>query len=599
MKNPWFILPLLILYLSLNSQPSFGVDTISVNQSLSGDQTIVSSGGNFQLGFFKPGKSSNNYIGIWYGKVSVLTPVWVANRETPIHDRFSAELRISDGNLVLFNESQVPIWSTNVSPSTSSRSVVAVLEDIGNLVLRDGPNSSTPLWQSFDYPTHTFLPGGKLSLNKRTNRSQMLTSWKNSEDPSPGLYSLELDPAGTNSYLILWNRSETYWSSGVWDEKRMIFSLIPEMRLNYIYNFSFVSNENESYFTYSLYNPAILSRAILDVSGQIKQVSWLESRQQWNLFWAQPRQQCEVYAFCGAFGTCNENGFPFCNCLPGFQPKSQDDWDLTDYSGGCQRKTKLPCEDPTLPNIKEDNFLKLPNMVLPQHYQSKTVGSNSECESTCLNDCSCTAYAYDSDGCKIWIGDLLDLQQLAVDDTNGKTVFIRLAASEFSSSSSNIHKGLIIGAVVGSVGLLLVLLMETPKVTGGSLVAFKYTDLQNATKNFSQTLGGGGFESDDGKVRFFPTWAAGLVSQDGDVLSLLDPKLKGDAPVEEVSRICKLACWCIQDDETHRPSMRQVVQILERVLDVNLPPIPNSLKCLSNSQSTYSFFVESSSSHSS
>ncbi|XWS68555.1 hypothetical protein CRYUN_Cryun04dG0100000 [Craigia yunnanensis] len=199
MKNPWLIFSaLLFIYFSLNCQLSFGADTISANLSLSGNHTIVSSGGSFVLGFFKPaGNSSKYYIGMWYGKVSTQTPVWVANRETPIRDIDSSELKISNGNLVLFDESQVPFWSTNISSSSSS-SVVAVLEDSGNLVLRYEPNSSTLLWQSFDHPTHTWLPGSKLSLNKRTKESQLLTSWRSSEDPAPGLFSLELDPNGTN-----------------------------------------------------------------------------------------------------------------------------------------------------------------------------------------------------------------------------------------------------------------------------------------------------------------------------------------------------------------------------------------------------------------
>ena len=37
-------------------------------QSISGDQTIVSAGGMFELGFFKPDQISNYYIGIWYSK---------------------------------------------------------------------------------------------------------------------------------------------------------------------------------------------------------------------------------------------------------------------------------------------------------------------------------------------------------------------------------------------------------------------------------------------------------------------------------------------------------------------------------------------------
>ncbi|XWS68556.1 hypothetical protein CRYUN_Cryun04dG0100100 [Craigia yunnanensis] len=537
------------------------------------------------------------------------------------------------------------------------------------------------------------------------------------------------------------------------------------MRLNYIYNFSYVSNANESYFTYSLYDPTIISRFIMDVSGQIKQLSWLESSKLWNLFWSQPRRQREVYAFCGAFGSCNEKALPFCNCLEGFQPKLEANWNLSDYSGGCERKTKLQCENASLANGKSNKFLESPNMVLPQHALPMTVRSISECESTCLQNCACIAYAYDSDGCKIWMEDLLDLQQLAEDASNGKTIHVRLAASEFLSSSNN--KGIIIVAVAGSVGLFLGLVMfamwrwrrtmKTPKAVEGTLpdstaIAVKqlesisqgekqfrtevstvgtiqhvnlvrlrgfcsegtrkllvYDYMPNVSldahlfheknskaldwktrykialgtarglaylhekcrdciihcdikpenilldaefcpkiadfglaklvgRDFSRVLttmrGTRGYlapewisgvaisakadvysygmmlfefvsgrrnseQSEDGKVRFFPTWAASLITQEGDVLSLLDSRLNGDAPVEELSRICKVACWCIQDDESHRPPMSQVVQILEGVVDVNLPAVPRSLQVFVDNQEHVIFFTESSSSQSS
>nr|KJB50059.1 hypothetical protein B456_008G151000 [Gossypium raimondii] len=634
MNIPWLILSLQIfIFFSLNRQLAFGADTISANQSLSGTQTIVSSGGHFVLGFFKPGNSSNYYIGMW---------------------------------------------------------------------------------------------------------------------------------------------SEQYWTSGAWDPQRRILSLVPEMRLNEIYNYSYVSNENESYFTYSLYDPSTISRFVMDVSGQIKQLSWLESSQRWSLIWSEPRQQCEVYAICGAFGSCNEKALPFCNCLTGFEPKSESDWNLSDFSKGCKRKTQLQCEDPTLAHGKSDKFLEMPNIKLPQHEQSMTVGSISECESTCLKNCSCNAYAYDSGDCKVWMGDVLDLKLLTEDSSNGRTIYIRLAASEFSSSSNK--SGIIIGAVAGTVGVVLCLVvfamlrwrrgtMRNPKAVEGSLLAFGYRDLQIATKNFSEKLGSGGFgsvfkgmladssviavkqlerinqgekqfrtevstigtiqhvnlvrlrgfcsdggrkllvydympkgsldahlvhesnsdaldwktryqialgtarglvylhekcrdciihcdikpenilldaefcpkvadfglaklvgrdfsrvlttmrgtrgylapewisgvaitpkadvysygmmlfeivsgrrnsqQSEDGKVRFIPTWAASLITEGGDVLSLLDPRLNGVAPVEEISRLCK------------------------GVLDLHLPPVPRSLQVLVDEQEHVLLLSESSSAESS
>lgn len=116
---------------------------------------------------------------MWYKQVSVQTIVWVANRDKPVRDPISSALTIFGGNLVLFNESQVPIWSTSSTVSVSG-SVEAVLGDDGNLVLKNGPNS---LWQSFDFPSHTLLPGMRIRLDQKTSKNQIFSSWRSPEDP--------------------------------------------------------------------------------------------------------------------------------------------------------------------------------------------------------------------------------------------------------------------------------------------------------------------------------------------------------------------------------------------------------------------------------
>ncbi|XP_058210715.1 G-type lectin S-receptor-like serine/threonine-protein kinase At2g19130 isoform X2 [Rhododendron vialii] len=523
--NSSFLFLLLFLLFTFNLPIiSHGSDTISTNQSLSGDQSLVSANGNFKLGFYdQPGNSSNYYICIVYNKVSLRTIAWMANRDKPISDKYSSVLKIIDGNLVLLNESQIPIWSTNQNSSTASSSVVAVLGDDGNLVVKDGFNSTQPLWQSFDFPTDTWLPGGKIAYNKRTKTHQNLTSWKNSEDPSRGLFSLSLKE-DTKENVISWNGSKQYWTSGSWNGQ--IFSLIPESRLNHNYNFSYIDNENESYFTYSVSNPAIISRFVMDVSGQITQRIWLETSGQWNFYWSQPREQCQVSALCGAFGACNGTK-PFCNCLKGFSPKSVGDWNLSDYSGGCARTTKLQCGNTSVANQEStDKFYEYRNVGW---LQSDYIGpdyslssSAAGCASSCLNNCSCTAYSHDKNWCSIWIGELVNLKQLSPSDGSGITLYLRLAASEFSKGKEN--KGIIIGAVAGSVavvlllGLMFILIWKRQRrfvgktKVEGSSVAFGYRDLQISTKNFSQKmftheelrvatrdfeerLGGGGFGS--------------------------------------------------------------------------------------------------------
>ncbi|KAK1360708.1 G-type lectin s-receptor-like serinethreonine-protein kinase [Heracleum sosnowskyi] len=116
---------------------------MSSTQNLKDGDTIVSSGGIFELGFFKPGESKNRYLGIWYKTVYVQTVVWVANREVGVNDTTSVLKLTSSGTLNLYNNTNgVIIWSSDskrlgVNP-------VLQLFDNGNLVVRE-KNDNDPI----------------------------------------------------------------------------------------------------------------------------------------------------------------------------------------------------------------------------------------------------------------------------------------------------------------------------------------------------------------------------------------------------------------------------------------------------------------------
>jgi len=50
------------------------------------------------------------------------------------------------------------------------------------------------------------------------------------------------------------------------------------------------------------------------------------------------------------------------NCLSGYEPKAQSDWDLEDHSCGCMRKTMLECESSDCSNELKDKFNTIPSM---------------------------------------------------------------------------------------------------------------------------------------------------------------------------------------------------------------------------------------------
>ncbi|KAK9152112.1 hypothetical protein Syun_010421 [Stephania yunnanensis] len=784
-----------------------------VGQSLTRNRTLVSKGGKFELGFFTPRNSQKHYVGIWFKQVASVqkkkTVVWVANRNKPISttDLSSSEFKLlEDGQLVLFfmkaknnySSDQVPIWSTN--STTVNRvihsSIKVVLHDNGNLAVLSSSNGNIIMWQSFDHPTNSFLPGAKFGYNNLTNTSYILTSWRNSEDPSDGFYSVKLEPGGTVSFM--WNQSHEFYNSGVWNGH--YFGNFPEMQIGITCSFEYRSYANGSYFIYSVSDADLPLHVFVDVSGQLKAAVRQSETQDWMEIWTKPMPLCQVYGICGAFSICSDNniGPSICQCLPGFEKHNPKDLDSLDYSSGCVRKNSSWCGD-------KDNFHVMPNMDLSKIITSANVlvvDDAKKCKSSCLQNCSCNAYAYhttgsnnNSIGCLLWYGSLVNVRQHVGDDR--VDLFIRLAASEdhLWSSRKKISTIAIVGAVISGLiilgGITLVFLhryskrrsSETQKLDEdyAFLTAFWSKDLKIATKNFSDKLGSGGFGSvfkgtlpdmtivavkklegvtqgqkqfrsevstiglihhvnlvrlrgfcsegakrmlvydfmpkgsldrhlfprnnsrilnwpqrfqiavgtarglaylheecrdciihcdikpenilldadfhpkvadfglaklfghefsrvmttvrgtigylapewtsgvaitakadvysygmmlfelisgrrnlklaNDGRVWFFPTWAAKKVVSDGQsMLSILDDKLDGNANIEELNRAFKVSCWCIQEDEIQRPSMGQVVQILEGLLDVNDPPINRYLQTLMEEGEETSFF---------
>ncbi|KAK9133710.1 hypothetical protein Scep_013238 [Stephania cephalantha] len=510
-------------FFSKSSSATSLADTMLVGHSLTRNRTLVSKGGKFELGFFTPGNSQKHYIGIWYKQVPSVqkkkTIVWVANRNKPISatDLSSSEFKLlEDGQLVLFfmkaknnySSDEVPIWSTNSITSRTMiySSIKVVLHDNGNLAVSSSSNGNIIImWQSFDHPTNYLLPGAKFGYNNLTNTSQILTSWRNSEDPSDGFYSVKLEPGGTVSFI--WNQSHEFYNSGVWNGR--YFGNFPEMRIGVASSYEYRSYANGSYFIYSVADADPPFHAFVDVSGQLKAAVWLSETQDWMEIWTKPMPLCQVYGTCGAFSICSDNniGPSTCQCLPGFEKHNPKDLDSLDSSSGCVRKTSLWCGD-------KDIFQVMRNMDLSKIIISanvSVVGDAKKCKSSCLQNCSCNAYAYhktgsnnNSIGCLLWYGSLVNVRQHVGDD--GVDLFIRLAASEdhLPSSRKKISTVAIVGAVISGLiilgGITIVFLHRYSKRRSSTetqkyafLTAFRYKDLKIATKNFSDELGSGGF----------------------------------------------------------------------------------------------------------
>ncbi|KAJ8628265.1 hypothetical protein MRB53_021572 [Persea americana] len=495
------------------------IDTITPSQSLRDGETLISAGENFVLGFFSPGNSSTNrYVGIWYHKIPDQTVVWTANRENPVRNS-SGVLIIKGGNLVLVDgehsNNSNTLWSTNVSTAANYSS--ATLTDSGNLVLTD--DHQRVLWESFDYPTNTLLPGMKLGLDRRTGLGRFLTSWKSTTDPEPGEFSFAVDPKGVPQYFLRLG-SDRIWRTGPWNGQR--FSGSPVMNRENSYSWSYVANDDEIYLTYdSNYS---LTNFVLDNSGLFRKKIWNDKKRSWNLMSDSTRDRCDRYANCKAYGSCDPNRVAECECLGGFEPKTPSEWYSRDWSGGCVRRRSLDCDG------KGDGFLRLENVKLPDTSRSRVEPGLSleACKEECLKNCNCTAYASadisEGDrGCLMWDGELVDLKVFA---DGGQDIYTRVAASELDGSTIKYSRGLqgkkklLVTLLTIISGLLLFVLCgycwwrkakgcdmnerhdnvlndndieENDK--GSELLLFNVSVIATATNNFSESnlLGKGGF----------------------------------------------------------------------------------------------------------
>ncbi|KAF3453655.1 hypothetical protein FNV43_RR04096 [Rhamnella rubrinervis] len=252
----------------------YAEDTLTPGNELKDGDFLESPNKWFRLRFFDLGYGvSERYLGVEYtesyGEMKV---VWVANRESPFNDTTGFLNIAGDGDLVLNDGygTSININSERPAMSSSNSTTSATLVDSGNFILEAGEEI---VWQSFDYPTDTILPGmkfGLFGLKQGQLRYAFFTSWMSPGVPAPGAFTLGVDPNNTNQ-LAIWRRGLVYWRSGDWNGK--VFSNMPDVILEYYakyFQFKYILNENECYFSYSLVNDSWSSWIEVNSSGEVR-----------------------------------------------------------------------------------------------------------------------------------------------------------------------------------------------------------------------------------------------------------------------------------------------------------------------------------------
>ncbi|XP_061349733.1 G-type lectin S-receptor-like serine/threonine-protein kinase At4g27290 [Gastrolobium bilobum] len=433
---------------------SIAADSIGLSQSISNGNTLVSQGGTFELGFFT--KSNKSYLGIWYKNIRIQKVVWVANRVNPINGSNATLTLNSTGNLVLSQNGSV-VWYT--TPQKQAHNPVAVLLDTGNLVLRNEGESNPEdyLWQSFDYPSDTLLPGMKLGRNLRLGLDWTLTTWKSPDDPSPGDVSEGLVLHNYPEFYTM-KGTEKFFRYGPWNGIEI--SGIPGSPSTTILDFTFVTNNDEIYYTYSFNNNSVISILVLNQTSTVRYV-WDDQDQNWRIYTLDPKDFCDTYGLCGAYGNCMITQLPVCQCFNGFSPKSPQAWISSDWSQGCVRNKPLSCND----TYTDDGFVKFEGLKVPDTtytWLNESMGLE-ECRVKCLNNCSCMAYTNSNisgagSGCVMWFGDLIDMRQF---QEGGEDLYVRMSASdivnneELEDRSKKNTRSIVAATIVSICGVLL------------------------------------------------------------------------------------------------------------------------------------------------
>ncbi|XP_044972284.1 G-type lectin S-receptor-like serine/threonine-protein kinase At2g19130 isoform X1 [Hordeum vulgare subsp. vulgare] len=476
--------PLVFLFLLLIDgallAASATTDTILPGEGISGNETLVSKTGSFELGFFSPGPGIHYFLGVRLRNMGHSPTFWLGNRVV-ITDLPGASLEIFGGSLYI-KQNGASLWWTPSPGGNVSSAAVAVLLDNGNLVVRDQRNSSLVLWQSFDYPGDALLPGARLGLDKDTGKNVSLTFKSFSHNGS-----LSVDVTRRNGFVLT---TDGHANLGTF----------PDWMVS--------SQDNGSSLRLSHREGPNSTEFLQFHLGQVSLMRYSEPDPDangtggWAARWSFPPDCKSGGFFCGDFGACTSSGK--CGCVDGFTPSFPIEWGLGYFVTGCSRSVPLSCESDGQTE-HGDTFAPLDKLQgLPYNAQGEMAGTDEVCRAACRSKCYCIAYSY-GHGCKLWYHKLYNLS-LASRPPYSK-IYLRLGTKLRNKNGLQTRGiALLVTGLICFASLILIISVLLWRFrrnsfaarkfeVEGPLVAYTYAQIKKATMNFSDKIGQGGFGS--------------------------------------------------------------------------------------------------------
>lgn len=355
-----------------------GASEIPLGSKLSAveDNSWISSNGDFALGFYIAPSQANQFsVGIRFNSKMIpsseQTVVWGAGAEVTASNDSYFQLT-HNGELVLFDSLQlVMLWTSK----TSQLSVAsALLRDDGNLVLLN--EKKQVVWESFDTPSDTLLPGQKL-LPLSTLRAA-------SQNSVSSYYTLYMNVSG--ELQLRWESSVVFWTSGRLSGSNLSAVLTPggtfhlvNQNLKILWSVFGQDHKDEVKFRFLR----------LDVDGNLRMYSWMNGTQSWGSVWQAVENQCNVFATCNQRGICafNGSGAPECQCPFRDSPQPQ-------ANSKCLVPSRHDCKSGSIMKNYSNVFLYGIYPVNDSIFRT----SLERCKDICSNDTSCLAVTYANDG---------------------------------------------------------------------------------------------------------------------------------------------------------------------------------------------------------
>ncbi|XP_051223762.1 G-type lectin S-receptor-like serine/threonine-protein kinase At2g19130 [Lolium perenne] len=478
------VLPFLISLLYPNCEFTCARDTLLPGQSLNSSQTLLSNNGIFKLGFnCSVREYYNGYcgFGIWFTTswschLDYL-PLWQPHLVFDFDCDLSSVSLSEDGMLHITDSegTRLLISDYTINPSISA---IAVLLDDGNLVLTDQRNSSVVLWQSFDYPTASavLLPGMRLAgLSPFMGNNVSLISYTSEYDYDLTGFTLQLDATRRRGFIIQQNPTGLVFAG-----------TFP----------SWINIREDGGFALTLNDTHTYMR--LNSSGFIEFASQEACS---SVLWSAPESICDFDSYCGPYGLCTRSGS--CICPAGFWPSITNPWNVLGCLGEV-RQMPISCErgSSAHPDVQ---FYPIDGIYrFPKDSYSTDARSMNECETSCIRNCTCTAFAYNVT-CLLWFGELRSTVVLD-SGSNGSRLYISTSTIQQhhhhqQQSGFRAYLFLLVLAVPAIIVISLIILWRcrTKLFTARnvyeneSLVVFSFAQIRNSTKQFSEILGEGGF----------------------------------------------------------------------------------------------------------